>query len=623
MRQPPAAAWTGSPSHRRTAIDDLLAPGGAPLDALLDTDGVLVCSGGGGGGGRAGGRGAAAARPPPQPSPLPPPQSEIKAGYPPLMTALAERVAGLVELVASPAAATDTAARRYRRPFAALEALAAAPASDAMADAVVGGGGVHLMALVGALAGPAEPHRAPRLARALAAALAARPKQVLAWMSGDPDARLLILATPRALACAAAAETVARLGGADPGLPLPADADAAWVADCGLLERLADVAASGEGASDAAAAVLTAAARAPPSSALGAALAASVPAVLAAAASAPPAAGARLVRALGALLEPGGCGECGGGAGGDGPCSPPAADADAAETAAAARVARGAAALAPVAAALVALLGSGESGAAPVDTPCAPPTPPFGPRRLAAADVLASLVASVEEEADGAALAAAAAPAALVAALVSRPHHTILHALAAAGLAAAVTAGPATIAAAVAGEGSGAVAACARAPRVVPGRPRARSHEPSLVRASYGGALTELGAALAAAEGARPEVAAALAAQPDWRVWRDSELAAALAARGPVGWETRPPEPGGAGMPLSPPRDLVARPPPASPPRARAASPPVADAARRASPSPPPSFSPSPSPPPDSWEDAADAAAAAVAGVARLGFSDD
>ena len=45
--------------------------------------------------------------------------------------------------------------------------------------------------------------------------------------------------------------------------------------------------------------------------------------------------------------------------------------------------------------------------------------------------------------------------------------------------------------------------------------------------------------------------------------------------------------------------------------------------ARDASPSPTPSFSPSPSPPPDSWEDAADAAAAAVAGVARLGFSDD
>ena len=393
-----------------------------------------------------------------------------------------------------------------------------------------------------------EARRLPRLCRTLTHLLTERPDTVGGWLAEDPGARVVPLVA--AIGAAPVAEFIARAAGGDPDTPLPPSATA-WVAGSGLVEALVAVAVDPDarGASgDHAAQVLCAGARAP-ASPLGDALAAAAPAAVDAALTAAAGgcragagAAARLIACCSALLKP----PVGPtppavplsppvGSPRLPPSPPPPPPSPLSPQGATARLDRGVAAVAPRAGALARVVaGSGHPPLPAIETAAGTLAPPLGAARLAAADLLATLLATPHAGAAAAAVEAGA-PAALISALLSHPHHTILHSRVAAGLTQALGGDDDGMAVAIADAGSGLVRACVSAPPSVPGRGGAS------VASSHRAALVDIAAALAACERARPSVAAVLAAQPAWEAWRDGALAASLAARGPAGWCVAPP----------------------------------------------------------------------------------
>ena len=501
-------------------------------------------------------------------------------GHLPLMHALASRADALIELITVPPPPGAPAPRRFKRPLAAFEAVCVgvAPILDAVTQGDAGGRRLAALFAATAAAGVAdcgggacvappqtdgastpptptptpESRRLPRLCRILTHLLTERPETVGGWLAQDAGARVLPLVA--AIGAAPVAEFIARVAGGDPDTPLPPSATA-WVPGSGLVEALVTVAVDpgARGASgDHAAQVLCAGARAP-TSPLGDALAAAAPAAVDAALAAASGgcragagAAARLIACVSALLEPP-----------VGPTPPavplsppvgsprlpasppPPPPSPLSPQEAAARLTRGVAAVAPRAGALAAVVagGGGHTPPPPIETAAGILSPPLGAARLAAADVLATLLATPHPGAAAAAVEAGA-PAALVSALLSHPHHTILHSRVVAGLTQALGGEDEGLTIAIAGEGSGLVAACVCAPPSVPGRGGAS------VASSHRAALADIAAALAACERVRPAVAAALAGQPAWKAWRDGALAASLAARGPAGWRVAPPRRG-------------------------------------------------------------------------------
>ena len=105
-------------------------------------------------------------------------------------------------------------------------------------DAVVADGG-NLTTLFAAVPGlPRDGHRAGRCARAAAALLARRPREVVAWLQTEAG-RATLASLLAGVGNAAVAETLARALGADDGVPLrlpPGGGD--WLAGCGVVEGL-------------------------------------------------------------------------------------------------------------------------------------------------------------------------------------------------------------------------------------------------------------------------------------------------------------------------------------------------------------------------------------------------